>query len=253
MREAFAEGRGAYGYRRVHAALRAGGARVSEKRVRRVMREEGLVAAGPRRRRGYSSYRGEGGMAGAPNLPLLDEGRDLHEFRAPAPGLVLATDISEFRLGEGGPKACLSPAVDPCDGRVVAAAAGPSPNKELVRGMLESAAAAVGHGFVPRSDRGWHYRTPDWVAACEAAGVARSLSRKARSPDNAAAEALFGRLKVEMFQGRGWEGWDVGRFVSELEGYIEWHNSGRLKAFREDGRTVYETIDGRRARLGLAA
>ena len=54
VREAFEEGRGCYGYRRVHAALRLRGERVSEKRVRRVMREEGLEAARPRRRR-YSS------------------------------------------------------------------------------------------------------------------------------------------------------------------------------------------------------
>ena len=57
VREAFEEGRGCYGYRRVNALLRLRGTRVSEKRVRRVMREEGLVAARPRRRR-YSSYAG---------------------------------------------------------------------------------------------------------------------------------------------------------------------------------------------------
>jgi transposase len=51
VREAFEEGRGCYGYRRVNALLRLRGTRVSEKRVRRVMREEGLVAARPRRRR----------------------------------------------------------------------------------------------------------------------------------------------------------------------------------------------------------
>ena len=42
---------GRYGYRRVWAALRARGVRASEKRVRRVMREEGLEARRPRRRR----------------------------------------------------------------------------------------------------------------------------------------------------------------------------------------------------------
>jgi hypothetical protein len=39
VREAFEEGRGCYGYRRVNALLRLRGTRVSEKRVRRVMRE----------------------------------------------------------------------------------------------------------------------------------------------------------------------------------------------------------------------
>ena len=65
-----------YGYRRVWAALRARGVRISEKRVRRVMREEGLEAARPRRRR-YSSYAGEEGLRTAPNLLLVDAGRDL--------------------------------------------------------------------------------------------------------------------------------------------------------------------------------
>ena len=49
VREAF-ELCGRRGYRAVHATLRAAGVRVSEKVVRRVMREEGLSARRPRRR-----------------------------------------------------------------------------------------------------------------------------------------------------------------------------------------------------------
>lgn len=52
---AFADSRGRYGYRRVKAALGTG---VSEKVIRRIMREDGLVARVPGRRR-YSSYEGE--------------------------------------------------------------------------------------------------------------------------------------------------------------------------------------------------
>lgn len=71
---------------------------VSEKVVRRLMREEGLAAASSASRaRRYSSYKGEDGMAVAPNLLPLDASRDLHEFRAPAPGLAFSTDITEFR------------------------------------------------------------------------------------------------------------------------------------------------------------
>ena len=42
-------------------------------------------------------------------------------------------------------------------------------------------------------------------------------------------------------------------FIAELSAYIRWYREGRLKAFREGGRTVYDTIRGRRRRLGLAA
>jgi hypothetical protein len=31
-----------------------------------------------------------------------------------------------------------------------------------------------------------------------------------------------------------------------------WYRSGRLREFREGGAVVWDTIDGRRARLGLA-
>src|SRR5699024_11682214 len=99
-------------------------------------------------------------------------------------------------------------------------------------------------------DRGWHYRTPDWVRACGEAGVERSMSRKGHSPDNAACEGFFGRLKVEFFHGRDWRGVSAERFAAELAEWIRWYREGRLKAFDEGGRKVYDTIAGRRRRLG---
>ena len=250
--EEFRASGGRYGYRRVHAALRARGVVASEKRVRRVMREEGLEAARPRRRR-YSSYAGEEGRACAPNLLLVDASRDLHDFSAAAPGETMVTDVTEFRLPDDARKVYLSPVIDLYDGDVVSFSAGTSPSKALVSEMLAGAVAAAGGGFTLHSDRGWHYRTPDWVAACGSAGVTRSMSRKGHSPDNAACEGFFGRLKVEFFHGRDWSGWRAEEFIAELSSYIRWYREGRLKAFREGGRTVYDTIRGRRERLGLAA
>ena len=248
--EEFEASGGRYGYRRVHAALRRRGVRVSEKRVRRVMREEGLEAARPRRRR-YSSYAGEEGRACAPNLLLVDAARDEHDFSAPAPGLVLVTDVTEFKLPDDRRRVYLSPVVDLYDGDVVAFSCGTSPNKALVAEMLEGAVAATGGGFTLHSDRGWHYRTPDWVALCAAAGVTRSMSRKGHSPDNAACEGFFGRLKVEFYRGRDWSGVTAEEFMEALSAHIAWYREGRLKAFDEGGRRVYDTIRGRRERLGL--
>ena len=42
------------------------------------------------------------------------------------------------------------------------------------------------HISVAHTDRGCHYRWPGWMAICERHGLARSMSRKGRSPDNAA-------------------------------------------------------------------
>lgn len=143
----------------------------------------------------------------------------------------------------------MSPVVDLYDGRVAAVAVGTSPNKALVRGMLESAAASFRGGVVLHSDRGWHYRTPEWAGLCDRLGVVRSLSRRGHSPDNAACEGLFGRMKVEMLRGRDWSGAAHEDLAAEVLGYVEWYNSGRLKRF-DDG---YDTIDGRRARLGIGS
>ncbi len=38
-----------------------------------------------------------------------------------------------------------------------------------------------------------------------------------------------------------------------LDGWMAAYSTVRLKAFREGGRIVYDTIDNRRRRLGLAA
>ena len=124
---------------------------------------------------------------------------------------------------------------------------------EVPEGSTWMAVAAAGGGFTLHSDRGWHYRTPDWVRACGEAGVERSMSRKGHSPDNAACEGFFGRLKVEFFHGRDWRGVSAERFAAELAEWIRWYREGRLKAFDEGGRKVYDTIAGRRRRLGLAA
>lgn len=233
VRAAFEASGGAYGYRRVRAELARG-------------------ARAPRAAR-YSSYAGEEGRAAAPNLLLVDAGRDLHDFSAAAPGEVLVTDITEFRLPDDPRKVYLSPAVDLFDGDVAAFSVGTSPSKALVAEMLAGAVAAAGGGFTLHSDRGWHYRTPDWVRACGEAGVERSMSRKGHSPDNAACEGFFGRLKVEFFHGRDWRGVSAERFAAELAEWIRWYREGRLKAFDEGGRKVYDTIAGRRRRLGLAA
>ena len=64
---------------------------------------------------------------------------------------------------------------------------------------------------------------------------------------------LLRRLKVEFFHGRDWRGFTAEAFIAELSEYIRWYREDRLKAFDEDGRTVYDTIRGRRERLGLAA
>ena len=55
------------------------------------------------------------------------------------------------------------------------------------------------------------------------------MSRKGCSPDNAACEGFFGRLKIEMFFSRDWLSSTIDEFVAALDAYIHWYNEARIK------------------------
>lgn len=218
--EIFRESDGRYGYRRVHAALGSDGIIVSEKVVCGIMREEGLVAKRPRKRK-YSSYRGEIGEA-PENLVKRD-------FHADDPNRLWLADITEFSIPAG--KIYLSPVVDCFDGMCVAWSQSTSPNADLVNSMLDAAASKLHGGEHPvgHSDRGCHYRWPGWIERCERYGIVRSMSKKGCPPDNSTMEGFFGRLKVEFFYGRNRSGWSIDGFMGALDDYIHWCNEERIK------------------------
>lgn len=210
-----------YGYRRIHAALGRQHRRTSEKVVRRLMKQEQLVAAGARRRQ-YSSYQGE--------LDVAPENLLNRNFRATAPNQKWLTDITEFQLPAG--KVYLSPIIDCFDGLVVSWSVSMRPDAELVNSMLDAAIATIADSPdrpIVHSDRGAHYRWPGWLSRMGAARLSRSMSRKACSPDNAACEGFFGRLKNEMYYRRNWLDTTVEEFVQQLDSYIRWYNQHRIK------------------------
>lgn len=229
-----------YGYRRLHASLSDQCVNVSEKVVRRLMKQERLVAATSKRRR-YGSYMGE--ISPAPDNVLN------RDFSAGAPNEKWLTDITEFQIPAG--KVYLSPMIDCFDGMVVSWSIGTRPNAELVNTMLDAAidkVAASGERPVVHSDRGGHYRWPGWLARIADAKLVRSMSRKGCSPDNAACEGFFGRLKTEMFFARDWLSTSLEEFVAAVDAYIRWYNEVRIKSS-----LGFRCPAEHRRRLGLAA
>ncbi len=61
------------------------------------------------------------------------------------------------------------------------------------------------------------------------ANLIRSMSRKACSPDNAACEGFFGRLKNELFYPWDWKGTTIEQFIEVVDSYIRWYNEKRIK------------------------
>lgn len=220
----FEQGGRAWGYRTIHRMLRLDESDpivVSEKVVRRIMREGAMRPVYLKRPKRWSSYAGEIGEAPA-NLVERD-------FHADAPNMLWVTDVTQFTMD--GYKCWLSPVVDCFDGMVVSWTLSRSPNADMANRMLLDAVATLRDGEHPiiHSDRGCHYRWDEWIRICEEHGLIRSMSAKGYSPDNAAAEGFFGRLKNELFYGRDWRGVGYEEFRERLAAYLTHYNETRIK------------------------
>jgi transposase InsO family protein len=221
LSEIFERNRRCYGYRRMHASLQRMCISLSEKVVRRLMKQENLIAATPKRRP-YRSYMGE--ISPAPEN-LINR-----NFRSAAPNQKWLTDITEFQIPAG--KVYLSPIIDCFDGLVVSWSLSTTPDAGLVNSMLDTAIETVTDGSgrpIVHSDRGAHYRWPGWLSRIHRASLISSMSRKACSPDNAACEGFFGRLKNELFYPGSWQTTTIENFIAEVDAYIRCYNQDRIK------------------------
>jgi len=184
------------------------------------MAKNNLVVISKKKRK-YNSYQGES-YPSAPNLIERD-------FHADLPNVKWLTDLTEFHIPAG--KIYLSPIVDCFDGFLTSWTIGTSPDSELVNSMFDGATATLKPTEHPiiHSDRGAHYRWPGWIDRMKEAGLTRSMSKKGCSPDNAACEGVFGRIKNEMFYNRSWAGVSIDQFIDILDRYLHWYNEKRIK------------------------
>jgi transposase InsO family protein len=184
------------------------------------MAEEELVVQASKRRR-YSSYNGE--VSPAPDN-LINR-----DFKAKLPNQKWLTDITEFQIPSG--KIYLSPMIDCFDGLVVSWTIGTRPDADLVNTMLDEAIETLSEARFPlvHSDRGAHYRWPGWLSRIEDANLLRSMSAKGCTPDNAACEGFFGRMKNEFFYPQDWHTVTIEQFMEELDSYLRWYNEKRIK------------------------
>ena len=209
-----------YGYRRIRVILNREGRIVSEKVIRRIMRENEMIVKRKKARK-YSSYLGEI----SPEVPNIIE----RDFRSDKPNQKWLTDVTEFSIPAG--KVYLSPMIDCYDGMPIAWNISCTPDAHMVNTMLDRAISLLPRDMHPivHSDRGCHYRWPGWIERMDDAGLIRSMSRKGCSPDNSACEGFFGRLKNEMFYGRSWQGITIDEFSHQLEEYMVWYRDKRIK------------------------
>jgi len=218
--EIFAETDECYGYRRIALDTRKESSemQISERIVRRIMREEDLYAK-QTSKRSYNSYRGAIGKVAANTLN--------REFKATRPLEKVVTDVTEFRIA--GRRVYLSPLIDLYAGEVLSYSIGLSPTVEFVMGMFDenTRQRLKGSGALVHSDQGFQYQHIAYQSVLKELECTQSMSRKGNCLDNAPVESFFARLKTEFYYGRIFS--SVEDFYERLDKYIWWYNHRRIK------------------------
>ena len=178
-----------YGRPRLWKDLREDGEAVSEKRVRRLMREEGLQGKVPKRFKQTTNSDHDDPIAA--NVLARD-------FTAAAPNQRWVSDTTEFVIGESA-KLYLAAILDLHSRFVVGWAVSAVNDRRLTLKALEMAMQrrCPAAGLLHHSDRGCTYTCDDYQRYLASRGITCSMSRRADCYDNAVMESFFATVKKE--------------------------------------------------------
>ena len=178
-----------YGAPRVQKELaKAQDVHVSQKRVARLMRQEGLRAR-PRKRFKCTTMSDHDQPVAA---NLLDR-----DFAAAAPNQKWVGDTTELLTSNG--KLYLAVILDLFSKFAVGWALSPVNDRHLTIAALDMAIKrrCPGDGLLHHSDQGCTYASEDYQKILEARGITCSMSRKGNPYDNAVMEAWNSTFKIE--------------------------------------------------------
>jgi len=181
--------RGTYGAPRIVVELGEAGTHTSKRRCARLMRAQGLRGRKKHRRRPRTTD-SRHAQPVATNL--------LAERPAPTkPNQCWLTDITYLQTAEGW--LYLAAILDLWSRRIVGWACAPTLHASLVLAALGDALhrRRPPAGLLHHSDRGSQYVDDDYLAALNAAGIERSMSRAGHCYDNATMESFWSTLKTD--------------------------------------------------------
>ena len=188
MRALQSTARGTYGKRRMHRELKDDGEHIGRRRVRRLMREHGIVAV--QTKLFHKTTDSNHNLGYAPNLLA-------QEFRTHAPDRVWVGDITYVWTAEGW--SFLAVLIDLYSRRVVGWAMDKHMRTELPLRALDRAlqTRCPEPGLIHHTDRGSQYAAHDYRKRLATWSIAQSMSGAGNCYDNAVAESFFASLKKE--------------------------------------------------------
>jgi transposase InsO family protein len=214
-----ADTRHSYGTRRMAKQLQGEGFAVGRAKVRRLMRQAGVVVQRPKQR-GPVTTDSRHGYAVAPNLLA-------RQFGVTKPDHVWVGDISYVWTAEGW--LYVSTLLDLYSRKVVGWAMSSRIDTMLVKDTLQMALGRrqPAAGLLHHSDRGSQYASHTYQEMLATHGIVCSMSRKGECLDNAVAERFFGSLKREWTARRSYATRQEAR--ADIIAYIEMFYNSRRK------------------------
>ena len=189
VRKVFSENRKIYGYRKMQRALYKEGIEISEYKVRKIMRENGLY---PLYTRKYKAPRRSN-----PNGRFF-ENEVNQEFNPGARNKVWAGDITYIKTVLGW--VYLAAVMDLHNREIIGYAISKSIDTELVKQALSNALVNTdggGKDTIFHSDRGIQYSSKSYQKMLVKNGLIGSMSRSGCPYDNACLESFFSIAKRE--------------------------------------------------------
>ena len=213
------ESRQTYGAPRVQVQLRAQGQRHGRNRISRLMRQEGICGRQKKRYRVVTTD-SKHDQPIAPNR-LVDAPV------ATGPNQIWVADITYVSTAQNW--VYVAAILDLYSRRIVGWAVSPHINTTLV---MQALTMALTHrqppaGLIFHSDRGVQYASSQYRQALEQAQLVASMSRQGNCYDNAAMEAFWSTLKLELIYRRQFQ--DAAQLRHALFDYVEvFYNRQRL-------------------------
>lgn len=193
---------------------------MNHKKIKRIMREYGLVVK-IRRRNPYKDIMKKD-LEHRTCANMLNR-----EFKQVIPGKVLSTDITYLYYGMSQ-RAYLSVVKDIASKEVVSWQMSNNITLKFVLDSLDGLknVKTVNNKTMIHSDQGSHYTSPEYRSKIKELGINQSMSRKGNCIDNAPIESFFGHLKDDVdYSGAK----NFNEIKEIIGGYINYYNNERYQ------------------------